>query len=85
MTYECECGWKFVGSDDTEQLLARIDHVKEHHTSDVEQEFHGDNLDLIEIVHEALHLIDDDDLDGWYTSQIERMRTDADEIIKYQG
>lgn len=85
MSYECECGWKYVGGDTKEELLARIEHLREEHGMEPDtDEFSGKNEELISIIHTALHEIDTDELDGWYTSQIGRMRNDADEIIEWE-
>lgn len=86
MSHECECGWTFVGGSKKEELLARIEHMENTHsmTPDTDQ-FSGDNLELIEIVHKALEEINTSSMDGWYTSQIERMRDDANEIINWEG
>lgn len=86
MSYECDCGWSFVGEDDQEELLARIEHLQDEHGMEANtDEFHGRNEELVKIVHTALHLIDEDELDGWYTSMVERMRTNADEIVEWEG
>jgi len=86
MSYQCDCGWTFVGDDDREELLARIDHLRNAHgmVADTDQ-FQDRNAELLRLVHELLHEIDVDELDGWYTSQIERMRDDADEITEWEG
>lgn len=77
------CDWKFVGEDEQEALIERVKHLRTHFP-DPEQEFHGDNLLLIEIVHDALHCIDTSEMGGWYSSQIDRMRGDACEILGAQ-
>lgn len=74
------CGWQFVGDDEQEALIQRVKHLRSHFP-DPDQEFHGDNLDLIKIAHDALHLIDTTEMGGWYSSQIDRMRGDACEIL----
>lgn len=85
MSYECDCGWTYIGTDDGDELLARIQHLKDDHGVEADtDEFDGQNAALIRAVHAALHEIDTDELDGWYTSQIERMRNDADEIVEWE-
>jgi len=86
MSYECSCGWTYIGDDGQEELLARIEHLQTEHGMKADtDEFNESNTELIRIVHQALRLIDTDDLDGWYTSQIERMRSDAEEIVDWEG
>jgi len=86
MSYECSCGWTYIGDDGKEELLARIEHLQRAHGMKADtNEFHGPNEELMRIVHDALYLIDTDELDGWYTSQIERMRGDSSEIVEWEG
>lgn len=75
------CDWKILTDDSQEALVARCQHLREAHFSDPEREFEGGNLELIAFVHDALHAIDTDELNGWYSSQIDRMRGDACEIM----
>lgn len=80
MGYECACGWTFVG--DEGQMLARIEHYLSEHADDPEQVFEGTNLELLQHAHTALFEIDEKELDGWYASQVDRIRRDIDEIVR---
>lgn len=80
---KCNCGWVFIGDGDKQEaLLAKIQHLQEEHFTAPDQEFEGENLELLSFIHQALFATDTGELGGWYQSQIDRMRIDADEIIR---